>query len=118
MLHQPGSATLDIDRWDVKENVEQFVDGKCSILVHRAFPNRLERQLLKQRLSIGEDEPQRWVAAYGNVAVIVNLYNPVRSVTLNQVKQMLRMDKPISLWKELDGGRGGIKFYGEKRDDP
>ncbi len=108
-------ANVSPERWNDKENIEQFIAGKlgCEVLYHRALPSDAEQKALTARWPDGEEQPELFVVGQVRIAVVVNRGNPVKHVTLAQIRDLLRIDGAGKQWREIGGGAGAIKPYGE-----
>lgn len=93
------------DRWDDERNIEKFIDGQwgCEVLYHRALPSDDEAAALAERWPEGEAQPETFVVGQMKVAVIVHRGNRIPHITLDQIRELLRVEGAGMQWRELGG---------------
>jgi ABC-type phosphate transport system substrate-binding protein len=108
-------ASVTVAAWKDEQNVEQFIAGKlgCEVLFHRALPSGAEQKALTARWPHAGKQPEVFLVGQVRIAVAVNRGNPVKHVTLTQIRDLLRIDGHGKQWREVGGGAGAIKPYGE-----
>lgn len=108
-------AGVTVAAWKDEQNVEQFIAGKlgCEVLYHRALPSEAEQKALTVRWPEPGKQPEVFVVGQVRVAVAVNRGNPVKHVTLEQIRDLLRVDGDGKHWRDIGGGAGAIKPCGE-----
>lgn len=113
-----GRDQFDSLRWSETQDIAGFADHQCDILIPCGFPNEQGARVLKEHFPAGDAQPQTFVAAYAKVAVVVHQNNPVKALTLSQIRNLLRSWKPTTQWSDLSGDMTAIKIYAQWPDDP
>jgi ABC-type phosphate transport system substrate-binding protein len=95
--------------------VELFLSGHSSydVFFRRSPPAAAEAAALAKRWPTEVAQPKIFQVGQVRIAVAVNKNNPVRGLTVGQIRDMLRVEGAGKDWRELGGGAGAINPYGE-----
>jgi ABC-type phosphate transport system substrate-binding protein len=104
-----ASEAFRLEQWADRACYKRFCEGGCQILAHYAAPGV---QLNENLPVIPEGGDGVYEIGYAKVLVIVHPRNPVGRLTLDQLRDALRMRSDAPTWKSLGGTGGAMQCYG------
>jgi len=107
---------LSVDQWDNVRNINRFCAGDCQILFHRSNLSPGECAQLKKQWPEDSIQPEVFVLGWVRVAVVANRGNAARQVTLDHLRDLLKVEGKGTRWSDMGGSGGIVKCYGEGRD--
>lgn len=101
--------------WNDERNFEKFIKGtwNCEVLFHRVLPTDEKANILKTKWPEGVMQPESFIVGHVRVAVIVHRANRIDHITLDQLHELLKVDKTITTWRDMGIQGSDIVPYGE-----